>query len=893
MRFKFLWIILMLLLPIKASSQFVISGSVKNKNNEVVSYANVTLLRQADSLSVNYATTNNEGKFKIEQKEAGKYFLRVSCLGYSAKTIPIIFTDNKIVVSNFVLDESLTELESVVVTGRNPGIRFKNDTIRYDPKVFTDGSEIVLGDVLKKLPGVEVDSKGRVKAQGKQVESILLNGQDFFSGNTQMATKNLPADVAENVEVLNNYSEYSLLGGFQSHEKTVINVGVSNKKMGKISGELTASYGYKDKYIGKASIMQMNSKLMTSFVGALNNTGDEVFNMEEYIRLQGGINELMNNSSSSSIELSKEEQSMLMPQNNTFKRKNLLSALNMAYQPNTSLKCTSYFLFNEINEEAQDIVKYNYLLPDGSLETTKQIDSKGKNRLYSGLWKLSYQPSQTFNLAYKGNISNIDMNRNAMALNSIDKKQINASDIYDAQTLKTRHDVLLMNSLGRHLLAANIYFSYSNKPAAYDMQVDSLLLPIPLIVDNGWYYGQQKTKFKQIESGANLSFMYKINSAYFINSSLNTQISNQRYRSNIYQDIPSQRSIELDADSLRNSIKMDVYDYNAGVSLVKNTGLLRFKLGVFAHIYQFDNNKFASESKVKLNPIAEVSLFFSRKHVLNVAFSESDSPVSASAFLSGIVFDSYQDYMQNSLTQYLYSSKYSANLTYRIYDLFSNTMVVFTSMYSHIKNSSSNDYFQDGLLTKYQPVSTLPKDYFVTKLFVNKGLGFIPWVMKINGGYNYTSFSNQAMGIENKIQAENASALLQLESNYHKQIFNFECKVGLEYFNNKSSLGAESTQHIQRYGGKIKMNINKRLFAAVELEYVINDAPDYKQNQYNLNTNINYVLNKNFEIEIVGVNMLHMDKQDWVATYNNGVYLAERFFRQIPGNLMLKARYKF
>ncbi|WP_081713022.1 carboxypeptidase regulatory-like domain-containing protein [Bacteroides neonati] len=359
MRFKFLWIILMLLLPIKASSQFVISGSVKNKNNEVVSYANVTLLRQADSLSVNYATTNNEGKFKIEQKEAGKYFLRVSCLGYSAKTIPIIFTDNKIVVSNFVLDESLTELESVVVTGRNPGIRFKNDTIRYDPKVFTDGSEIVLGDVLKKLPGVEVDSKGRVKAQGKQVESILLNGQDFFSGNTQMATKNLPADVAENVEVLNNYSEYSLLGGFQSHEKTVINVGVSNKKMGKISGELTASYGYKDKYIGKASIMQMNSKLMTSFVGALNNTGDEVFNMEEYIRLQGGINELMNNSSSSSIELSKEEQSMLMPQNNTFKRKNLLSALNMAYQPNTSLKCTSYFLFNEINEEAQDIVKYN------------------------------------------------------------------------------------------------------------------------------------------------------------------------------------------------------------------------------------------------------------------------------------------------------------------------------------------------------------------------------------------------------------------------------------------------------------------------------------------------------------------------------------------------------
>ena len=893
MRLNFLVIILIFLLPSKAFSQFVVSGSVKDKNNEVVPYANVTLLQQIDSLLVNYATTNSDGEFKIEHKKCGAYFLRVSCLGYSAKIKPIVFADNETMVSDFILDDSSIELESVVVTGRNPGIKFKKDTIRYDPKVFIDGSEVVLGDVLKKLPGVEVDSKGGVKAQGKQVESILLNGQDFFSGNTQMATKNLPADVAENVEVLNNYSEYSLLGGFQSHEKTVINVGVSNDKLGKISGEFTAAGGYKDKYVGKANIMQINSKLMTSFVGALNNTGEEVFSIEEYIRLQGGINELMNNNNSSSIELSNEEQSMLMPQNNTFRRKSLLSAFNMAYQPNTSLKFTSYFLFNETNEEAQDVVTYNYLLPSNVFSTIKQMDCRGKNRLYSGLWKLNYQPSNAFNLTYKGNISNIDMNRNAMSLNGIDEKQINALDIYDAQTLKTRHDVLLMKSLGRHLFAANFYFSYSDKPTIYDMQVDSLLLPIPLVVNNDWYYGQQRTKLKQIESGADLSFMYKINSSYFINSSLNGKIINQRYRSSIYQKIPLQMPVELSADSLRNNVKMDIYDYNAGIGLVKNKGLLGFKLGAFVHVYKLKNNRWASENKVKLNPMAEVSLTFSQKHALNVAFSESDSPIPANAFLSGIVFDSYQDYMQNSLAKHLYSSKYNTNLTYRIYDLFSNTMVVFTSMYSYVKKSSANDYFQNGLLTKYQPISALPRDYFITKLFVNKGLGLIPWVIKFTGGYNYASFSNRSMSIENKIQSENTSGQLQLESNYRNRIFNFECKTGLEYFNNKSSLGLESTQYIQRYGGKIKMNVNKHLFGAVELEYVINDAPDYKQSQYNLNANINYVLNKKIEIEAVGVNMLHIDKQDWVATSSNGVYLATRYFRQIPGNLMLKMRYKF
>jgi hypothetical protein len=892
---RIIFFVVILTLPVRIFSQFVVSGSVKDNNSEAIPYANVTLSRQAEHTPVNYAVTNSDGKFRIEHKDAGAYLLRVSCIGYATQTVPVVFADSKTVVADIVLEDSFTKLDDLVVTAQNPGIRFKEDTIRYDPKVFTDGSEIVLGDVLNKLPGVEVDAKGGVKAHGKQVESILLNGQDFFSGNTQMATKNLPADVAENVEVLNNYSEYSLLKGFQSHEETVINVGVSSEKLGKISGELTAAGGYSDRYLGRASVMQINSKLMTSFIGAANNTGEEVFSIEDYIRLQGGVNELVNNNAGSSIELSKEEQNLLIPQNNTFSRKNMLAALNMAYQPGASLKLTSYFLFNETDEKALDRMKYNYLLPDNSFETTKQIDSEGKNRLYSSFWKLNYQPSQTFNLAYRGNISNIAMNRNVASLNLMDdSRQINARDMYAAQTLNTLHNVLLMQSIGTHLLTADVRFFYSDKPAVYDMQVDSLLLSVPFVAENGWYNGQQRTRLEQVESAANLSFMYKINASFFINSSLNVKINHQKYHSGIYQDTPSLPPVELTADSLQNDIRMGVSDYNAGISLVKNDGLLRFKFGAFAHLYQFAHNRFVPDNnRVKLNPAAEMSLHFSQKHALKVSFSESDSPVPANVFLSGIVFDSYLDYMQNSLIKHLYSSKYDVNLSYHIYDMFSNTMIVLTSMYSYIKNAAANDYFQQGLLTRYQPVSTFPKEYIFANLHVNKGLGFIPWTVKVSGKYNNTSFSNRSMGIENKFRAESVSGSFQLESNYRNKLFNFEGKAGLDYFYNTSSLGAESAQRIQRYGGKVKLNINKRLFAAAELEYIINNTSDYSQKEHRLNVNVNYVLNKRFEMEVTGVNMLHLDKQDWVMTSYNEVYLVERYFRQIPGNLMLKAKYKF
>ncbi len=884
---------LLVFLPVGAFSQFVISGSVTDGNGEAIPYSTVTLIRETDSSVADHTITGMEGRYEIVHKEAGNYLLRVGSLGYSTKTAPVILFDNTTIEVDFILEDNLIAMDGVVVTARNTGIRFLQDTIRYDPKVFTDGSEVILGDVLNKLPGVEVDEKGSVKAQGKQVESILLNGQDFFSGNTQMATKNLPASVAENVEVLNNYSEYSLLSGFQSHEKTVINVGVSDDKLGKISGELTAAGGYKNRYLGKANLMQIAPKLMTSLLGALNNTGEEVFSIEEYIRLQGGINELTSNNSGSSITLSDEEAKLLIPQNNTFKRRSGLGAFNLAYQPHESLKLTAYFLFNQTKEASQDINRYNYTLPNNSLETTERYDGNGTNRLFSGLWKLNYQPSAALNLTYKGTVSDIDMSRVGRSANTIDRQQINAIDRHDARTFKTRHDVMAMRSLGRHLLTANLFFSYSDKPATYDMQVDSLLLPVVLSAEDGWYYARQRTGLAQTESGLNLSFLYKINPDYFINSSVNASTNDQKYNSGIFQDTPAGPPVEFGVDSLRNSIKTAFRDYNASVGLVKNRGLLRFKLGVSAHLYKFHNSKLGPAEKAMLNPMAEVSLFFSQKHVLNASFSSSATPIPVDMFLSGIVFDSYRSFRYNSLTDRFYSPKNNANLSYRIYDMFSNTMVVLTAMYSRVENSDTSDYTQEGLLTRYRPMTAFSNEFLNANLFVNKGLGSIPWTVKVNGGYNVSSFSNRSNGTDNRIRVESTSGKLQLESNYRKQIFNFECKAAVEYLKNSSSIGMGNTQLIQRYGGKVKLNFGERLFWATGLEYVINDAPDYKQNLYVLNTDLSYAVSKSFDLEIAGENMLHMDKQDWVATSYNGVYTSERYFRQIPGNIMLRARFRF
>jgi|GEM_PF-1518552 len=882
-------------LPVKAQS--TISGKVTDEKGEAIAYATVTLLQWNDSSIITYAITNEEGRYRISASPDTTCRIQVRSLGFLTQTKQVAPRENHATREiDFVMKENTIGLQTVTVKGQMKGIQFKEDTVRYNPKAFTDGSEVVLGDVLNKLPGIEVDQKGNIKAQGEQVKKLLLNGQDFFSGNTQLATKNLPADIAENVEVLNNYSEYSLLKGFQSHEETAINIGVNKEKLGKISGNLSAGGGIEDKYHFKGNLMQIKPKLMTSVIGALNNTGDEVFSIEEYIRLQGGVDEVLGSrGNQSSIELSKEEQNLLMPKNNTFSRRNGLAALNFSYQPEPSLKINSYLLFNGNKEKAKDDNKYTYYLPKNeNLITTKQLESNGNNRIYSGYLKLDYQPSPSFSLTYKGNLSNTEMDRTSNITNRMGIQQVDALDRQDAESFSTRHNTTMIKSIGENLLIGNLSFAYSNKPVNYRMNTDSLLLPLPISSIDEWYYGRQNTRLKQTSGDIDLSFLYKINNSFFLRTALHVNITSQSYYSAIYQDIPGLPPVKLTDDSLRNRISPDMYGYSTGLNLIKNKGLVRFKLGASVNCYDLSTGRMKVNDKTtwKLNPQADISLFFSQKHILSVSCSRSDSPVSADAFIQGIVFDSYQAYSHNSQMYNLFSTTYNVNLSYRIFDMFSNTMFILAGGYNKFRHKSTNNYSQDGLLTVYQPIHSPPGKNKFGKLYLSKGLGSIPWTIKLTGSYNNNSFYTQSYGTGNKIKTENTNAKIQLISNY-RHLINAECQAAIEYSENQSSIGSGSTQKVQRYAGKLKLNVTRHFFADTGLEYVINDSPGSTRHLYYLNASLRYTFNKNTELELAGVNLFNLHEQNWDMISYNGVYLAKRHFRQIPGNIMLKMNYRF
>jgi hypothetical protein len=876
------------------SSQTVISGRVTGAENKAIAFALVTLKQAADSSVVAYTTTDDDGKYQLSTSQKGEFIVQATYLGYASQTRRISLANEESWSNyDFVMTQDIIALHEVVVKGRKTGIVYANDTIRYDPKVFRDGTETVLGDVLKKLPGIEVDEKGAVKAHGKPVDKLMLNGQDFFEGNTQIATKNLSADIAESVEVLNNYSEYSFLTGFQSHEKTAINVGVNKEMFGKISGNISAAAGVENKYELKGDLLQIKPKWMTSMITSTNNNGTEIFSLEDYIRLQGGVNEFAANQQQSVITLSEEEQALLSPSNNVYQRNSRLIGLNIAGQTQNKLKINAYLLYHGKDEDTQEQSKDTYLLPGQQQYIISNTQNSNNNsKIFSGLAKFNYQPTPSLYIGYKSLFSNTVIKDNERATNQLMQQQINAEGYATTNSLTTKQNLTLMKGLGKHLFVSEASFAHDNKPFVYSMKSDSLLLPLPLITYDGFYRGRQNLNLTNTTGNINALFLLKINQSCFLRTGISTATTKQTYSSSIYQINMGQETLLTDENFANNhSIRMN--DYNFTMALIKNKGFLRFRLGASSHIYGFEVEGIETNNDikaVKLNPDIDISLNFSDRHALHLSGGASDNLLPAEAFVSGIVFNSYQRYTHNSGIWKLYNPGYHFSAMYKLFDLFSNTMIIANWIYNRTQNANTADYINRGLMSELMPVLSLPTANAYGRLYIRKGLGFIPWIAKFTGAYNDYAFYTQAAGEDNKGNVRNTSAKLHLETNY-RHIFNAEARTEWEFIDNISSLGAVKTQTIQRCAGTLKCKFSDSFWANTELEYVENRSDINLYNWY-LNTTISCKINKRTELMISGINMLNLNKQNWALTAYNGVYVSERHFSQIPGCILLKVNYK-
>lgn len=879
-----------ILLPLTLFSQNI-TGYVSDNNNIPIAFSTVCLLQPNDSSVVNYSATDKDGVYELNVPHEGLYLFKVTHIGYHPFWDKIQLVRGKESKLNAKMEENPQMLDAVIVKGVYKGVRYRNDTIKYDTKAFTDGSEIVLGDVLNKLPGIEVDGKGHVKAQGKDVEKILLNGQDYFANSPQLATKNLSADIAETVEVLNNYSEYSILSGFQSNEQTVINVGVNKSKYGKISGNVISGGGVNDRFHSNANLMQLRPKSMVSFVGAVNNTGDEVFSTNDYLKLQGGVNEVIGKNGK--FELSEEERRLLFPPNNMYSKTNVLSALNFSYQPKSSFKMNSYVLFNADKTKSEDINNYRYFLDDQQiLSALETMESQNRNNLISGYLKLEYSPNKASSLAYKGTISSSTMKENVLLKNMVDGATSFSKELKQVRPVRTSHQLMFMKAFGKNVLLTNARFTYSNISSDFYLATDSLSLPVDFQKYEDIYLGKQKAKTNKIAGELASSLFYKISKSYFVQPQVGINYNYQNLNAEILDG--ADRRLMLSGDnSLINKPTSKNYDLFSGVSLIKNKGFFRFKLGLGLHHLLQDGgikNKIKEKQTTELTPFTELSFVFSPKHRLNMTFSKLIYSNDIECFTDSIFLNSSKSYRSKSLVNQYYNNKYIAAFNYNYFDSFSDITIILIGAYEKEEDKVTTNYIQDGITSQNQYVISPSINNIFGNLYLSKGLGFIPWRAIFNGTISNKKRYNFLSMNRNKIRSMRCAANIKLQSNYDF-FLNAELLAEVEHVNNDASITQDVEFNVQRYSGKLKYKVNENLYMEAELQYLKNRLPSYSQELFQLNTFVKYDFSKKISIQLKGVNMLHLDNLNWSTISYMQNYELEKHYRKIPGNILLSLKY--
>lgn len=289
---KLLFVLLLCIPALKAFSQSSsIRGTIKDENNAVLSYVPVVLLHPADSTLAFFGITNDLGFFEIKSARNGKYILQATLMGHKPYfreiVLPVGGTGD---VGIIVMKSAPIALKEVTVSEEHTPMKFKRDTIEYNTAAYVTKPDAVVEDLLKKLPGIEVDRAGNIKAMGEDVNKVLVDGREFFGNDQKLATRNVPADAIKKVQVFDKKSDESEFTGIDdgTRDKT-LNLLLKENRKNAVFGELLAGSGNGGFYQGSSKAYKFTEKNQVAGLGMINNINQFGFSFKDYIDFNGGI----------------------------------------------------------------------------------------------------------------------------------------------------------------------------------------------------------------------------------------------------------------------------------------------------------------------------------------------------------------------------------------------------------------------------------------------------------------------------------------------------------------------------------------------------------------------------------------------------------------------------
>ena len=386
---------------ISAQLRTTFTGIVIDDSEQPLPGVTIMVLAPKDSVLIQFTSTNEQGAFTIQDVPAGEQLLHFSFLG--TKTIYKSVTsglEKNIDLGYIKMESSSQILSEVEVKADYIPIEIKKDTITYNADAFRTQPDAVVEDLLKKMPGIEVQNDGSIKAQGEDVEKVLVDGKEFFGDDPKAATKNLPARAIKKVKVYDKKSDIAEFTGVDDGERQkTIDLQLREEFKKGFFGKAEAGYGTDDRYNAKASLNKFSKTLQLSFLGQYNNINQQGFSFSDRVSF-GGNRGMGDYVISSDVPWESVGNGLI----NTS-----AAGLSMAWQKSKNFNIRSSYFYNNVDKTLlQTSLRQN--LSEIPFDTEKASDESTNNQSHRFAFNSEIRPDSTqeINLNARFNFSDGD-----------------------------------------------------------------------------------------------------------------------------------------------------------------------------------------------------------------------------------------------------------------------------------------------------------------------------------------------------------------------------------------------------------------------------------------------------------------------------------------------------
>jgi len=654
--------ILFFIISLSYSQSVKLEGIVSDNKNVALEMVNVMAVNNATKAMDSYAITNDKGKYALNLKPNTSYSIKISFLGMQSKEIDIVTTTLGI-TKNVVLEDGAVELDGVEIIREMP-VSIKGDTIVYNADSFKSGTERKLEDVLKKLPGVEVNADGEIEVEGKKVTKLMVEGKDFFDGDTKLGVKNIPADAIDKIQVLRNFNENSILKGVENNDENVaMNIKLKSGKKNFWFGDITGGIGvgHTDfRYVINPKLFYYSPKYSINLITNFNNIGELPMTVQDYFKLTGGFRGMMRKGGSS-FDVSSNDLGISLLRNNRAKEiETQFGAANFSYNVNKAWNLSGFGILSSSITDVETLSQTNFLDPNSSeIQSTENRKELAHQKSNLGMFKLSslYKPSTNFQFDYDILTKLSKQEEDAPLLReSIDN---NTSTTEVINTTKNQEPISVNQNLSlfytmseKNIFAVEMQHLYQEEDPFYNANLKTQ--PFNFV---GYIPGQNRNDISQnrfvktSKLDAKIDYYYMLTAKSNINVTVGNTNSDQNFNSDMYQILDNNDVKELDNKVNINDVNYKFNDAFLGLHYKFLTGKFTFTPGVSLHSYDMTNTQLGTDfnqSFTRVLPDLLAVYQIKKAESLTYNFSYTNNFSDINQLAEGFVFSNYNSLRKGS-----------------------------------------------------------------------------------------------------------------------------------------------------------------------------------------------------------------------------------------------------